>query len=117
MSLLEYITHDLAFLVGLIIVILTLFSAISTFVLPRSSRSPLTRLVFRLLREVFDEPYERIAEIMVMVTLGISAAVEIGMPFDLKAGGAALEALVAAPAVKAAAARRRPRRRPRTAAR
>ena len=54
MSILENITHDLAFLVGLIIIILTLFSAISTFVLPRSSRSPLTRLVFRLLRGVFD---------------------------------------------------------------
>ena len=46
--------HALSFLVGLIIVILTLFSAISTFVLPRSARSPLTRLVFRVLRWVFD---------------------------------------------------------------
>lgn len=50
----DNITHDLTFLAGLIVIILTLFSAISTFVLPRSSRSPLTRLVFRVLRGAFD---------------------------------------------------------------
>ncbi len=50
----EIILHALVFLVGLIVVALTLFSAISTFVLPRSARSPLTRLVFRVLRWVFD---------------------------------------------------------------
>jgi hypothetical protein len=54
MSLIEIIIHALFFLVGLIIVVVTLYSAISTFVLPRSARSPLTRLVFRLLRGVFD---------------------------------------------------------------
>ena len=54
MSLLENTIHPLVFLAGLIIVLLTLFSAISTFVLPRSARSPLTRLVFRLLRWVID---------------------------------------------------------------
>ena len=54
MSVIEITMHALTFLVGVITVALTLFSAISTFVLPRSSRSPLTRLVFRLLRGVFD---------------------------------------------------------------
>jgi hypothetical protein len=43
-----------AFLAGVIAVILTLYSAVSTFVLPRSARSPLTRLVFTRLRAVFD---------------------------------------------------------------
>ena len=36
-----------------------------------------------------------IAEIMVMVGLGINAALELGMPFDLNAGAKALEQLVA----------------------
>jgi hypothetical protein len=54
MSLMATIMHALVFLVGLIVVALTLFSAISTFVLPRSSRTPLTRLVFRALRWVID---------------------------------------------------------------
>jgi len=35
-----------------------------------------------------------IAEIMVMVSLGINAALELGMPFDLNAGAEALEQLV-----------------------
>jgi len=39
---------------GLVIVILTLFSAISTFVLPRSARSRLNQLYFGLLLQVFD---------------------------------------------------------------
>jgi hypothetical protein len=43
-----------ALLVGVLAVLLTLLSAISTFVLPRSSRSFLTRLVFRQLRRIFD---------------------------------------------------------------
>lgn len=34
------------------------------------------------------------AEIMVMVSLGIAAALELGMPFDLNAGAEALEQLV-----------------------
>jgi hypothetical protein len=54
MTINEIFVHTLAFLIGLIIVVLTLFSALSTFVLPRSARSPLTRLVFRVLRWVFD---------------------------------------------------------------
>ncbi len=41
-------------IVGLAIVILTLSSAISSFVLPRSARSQLNRIVFGLLRRVFD---------------------------------------------------------------
>jgi len=44
----------LVFLAGLITVILTLFSALSTFVLPRSARSQLNRIVFGLLRRIFE---------------------------------------------------------------
>jgi hypothetical protein len=43
----------LAFIAGLVTVILTLFSALSTFVLPRAARSQLNRVVFGLLRRVF----------------------------------------------------------------
>ena len=46
--------HTAVFLGGILLVLLTLISAISTFVLPRSSRSFLTRLVFRSLRRLFD---------------------------------------------------------------
>ncbi len=46
--------HLAVFLVGFLAVVLTLLSAISTFVLPRSDRSFLTRLVFRSVRRVFD---------------------------------------------------------------
>lgn len=46
----ESLTHILAFIAGLLTVILTLFSALSTFVLPRSARSQLNRIVFGLLR-------------------------------------------------------------------
>ncbi len=42
------------FLLGLVIVILTLFSALSTFVLPRAARSRLNRIVFGLTRRVFE---------------------------------------------------------------
>ncbi len=44
----------LAFLAGLLIVLLTLSSALSTFVLPRAARSQLNRIVFGLLRRLFD---------------------------------------------------------------
>ena len=44
----------LVFLAGLVIVILTLFSALSTFVLPRAARSQLNRIVFGLLRRIID---------------------------------------------------------------
>ncbi len=46
--------HVALFLVGALLVVLTLLSAISTFVLPRSDRSWLTRAVFRLLRRLFN---------------------------------------------------------------
>ena len=66
----DIMTHDLVFLIGLIAVVLTLFSALSTFVLPRSSRSPLTRMVFAVLRGGFKlilhfaKTYERRDAIM-----------------------------------------------------
>lgn len=44
----------LVFVLGLLTVILTLFSALSTFVLPRAARSQLNRLVFGLLRRLID---------------------------------------------------------------
>jgi len=50
----ESLTHILAFIAGLLTVILTLFSALSTFVLPRSARSQLNRIVFGLLRRIFN---------------------------------------------------------------
>src|SRR5512133_1198065 len=46
--------HILAFLFGLALVIGTLFSAISTFVLPRTARSQLNRVVFGVLRRVVE---------------------------------------------------------------
>src|SRR6185369_7138037 len=42
--------HVLIFIIGLTIVLATISSAISTFVLPRSARSQLNRLVFGVLR-------------------------------------------------------------------
>jgi hypothetical protein len=44
----------LAFMAGLLIVIFTLSSALSTFVLPRAARSQLNRIVFGLLRRIID---------------------------------------------------------------
>ena len=44
----------LAFMMGLLIVIFTLSSALSTFVLPRAARSQLNRIVFGLLRRIID---------------------------------------------------------------
>ena len=46
--------HLLAFIAGLLTVIFTISSAISTFVLPRAARSQLNRVVFGLLRRLFD---------------------------------------------------------------
>jgi len=46
--------HILVFSVGFVTIILTIFSAISTFVLPRSARSQLNRIIFGLLRRVFE---------------------------------------------------------------
>ena len=45
----------LAFLLGLVVVISTLFSALSTFVLPRSARSRLNRILFGVLRRIFEK--------------------------------------------------------------
>jgi hypothetical protein len=42
------------FLLGLIVVISTFFSAMSTFVLPRSARSQLNRILFGVLRHIFE---------------------------------------------------------------
>lgn len=44
----------LVFALGLILVIITLSSAISTFVLPRAARSQLNRIVFGVLRRIID---------------------------------------------------------------
>lgn len=46
--------HVLVFLAGLITIILTLSSAVSTFVLPRAARSQLNRIVFGLLRRMIN---------------------------------------------------------------
>ncbi|MGA7192495.1 MAG: hypothetical protein WBW94_02615 [Anaerolineales bacterium] len=54
MTSLENFIHILVFIFGLIVVVLTVFSAISTFVLPRSTRSFLNYLVLRVLRKAFD---------------------------------------------------------------
>src|SRR5512140_1142730 len=51
---LDRLLHVAVFLVGFLAVTGTLISAIATFVLPRSDRSFLTRLVFRSVRRVFD---------------------------------------------------------------
>jgi len=50
----ESLIHFVVFLLGFATVILTLSSAVSTFVLPRAARSFLNRLVFGLLRRVID---------------------------------------------------------------
>lgn len=50
----QMMIHTSVFLAGLVTVILTLSSALSTFVLPRAARSQLNRIVFGLLRRVFD---------------------------------------------------------------
>ena len=44
----------LIFSVGFIVVVLTIFSALSTFVLPRAARSQLNRIVFGIMRRIFD---------------------------------------------------------------
>ena len=48
------ILPSLVFVAGLATVLLTLFSALSTFVLPRAARSQLNRIVFGLLRRCFE---------------------------------------------------------------
>ncbi len=51
----EPLLRILAFLLGLVVVISTLFSALSTFVLPRSARSRLNRILFGVLRRIFEK--------------------------------------------------------------
>jgi hypothetical protein len=46
--------HIFVFCLGLALVIGTIFSALSTFVLPRASHSRLNRIVFGVLRQLFD---------------------------------------------------------------
>lgn len=53
MSLATQGVHILVLIAGLAIVAVTIFSAVSTFVLPRSARSAITVVVFRLLRRAF----------------------------------------------------------------
>ena len=50
----EMFIQPLVFIAGLVAVILTLSSAISTFALPRAARSQLNRIVFGLLRRIFN---------------------------------------------------------------
>lgn len=50
----ELLYHALIFLAGFLVVLLTLFSALSTFVLPRAARSRLTSIVFEAVRQVFN---------------------------------------------------------------
>ena len=50
----QNLVHIIIFIVGLLTVILTLSSAVSTFVLPRAARSQLNRIVFGLLRRMID---------------------------------------------------------------
>ncbi|MGE5072605.1 MAG: hypothetical protein ACM3MF_04185, partial [Anaerolineae bacterium] len=70
MSPTERALHIAVFLTGFLLVAGTLVSAIATFVLPRSDRSFLTRLVFRNVRHLFDfflrfsTTYERSDRIM-----------------------------------------------------
>jgi hypothetical protein len=52
----DILLRVLVFLSGLALVSATFFSALSTFVLPRAARSKLNRLVFGLLRRVFEIP-------------------------------------------------------------
>jgi hypothetical protein len=54
MPIFEIISHIVVFVAGFLIVAWTLFSALSTFVLPRASRSRLNVIIFRLLRRVID---------------------------------------------------------------
>jgi hypothetical protein len=50
----ETLLPTFVLIAGIIVVFLTLSSALSTFVLPRSARSQLNRIVFGLLRRIFD---------------------------------------------------------------
>jgi hypothetical protein len=47
--------RTISFLIGLSLIIATLQSAISTFILPRNARSLLNRILFKILRQVFEK--------------------------------------------------------------
>ena len=51
----DMLLHVLAFIFGAVVVVTTFFSAVSTFVLPRSARSQLNRILFGLLRRIFEK--------------------------------------------------------------
>lgn len=55
----DLILRLLVFLIGLTVVARTVFSAVQTFVLPRSARDSLTTFVFRVMRRVFDVPLKK----------------------------------------------------------
>lgn len=50
----ENLVKILTFMFGLVIVAMTIFSALSTFVLTRAARSQLNRVVFGIMRRIFD---------------------------------------------------------------
>jgi hypothetical protein len=68
----ETILRILLFLLGTLIVVETIYSATRTFVLPRSARDPITRIVFLNMRKVFTlftwraTTYERRDQIMAL---------------------------------------------------
>src|SRR5262249_6052648 len=76
MDLLNVILHFAAFFVGLFVVIVTVLSAIRTFVLPRSAQDVVSRTVFRKMRGLFrlflDGSYEQRDRIM-----AISASISL----------------------------------------
>jgi len=55
----DYIVHTIIFIIGLTVVVRTIFSAVQTFVVPRSARDKLTTLVFRFARRIFDIPLRK----------------------------------------------------------
>jgi len=48
------IIRVLVFIFGALVVMLTVLSAVKTFVLPRSAPDPLTRIIFLSVRSLFD---------------------------------------------------------------
>jgi ABC-type multidrug transport system fused ATPase/permease subunit len=50
----DIFVRSLVFILGLFVVVLTIFSALSTFVLTRAARSQLNRVVFGIMRRIFD---------------------------------------------------------------
>ena len=50
----DIVIRGLVFLTGFVVVSLTVFSALSTFVLTRAARSQLNRVVFGIMRRIFE---------------------------------------------------------------